>query len=31
MLFRVKIVTSAQFHQWVQAQQQSQQKSAGGA
>jgi cytochrome c oxidase subunit II len=31
MLFTVKIVTAAQFHQWVHAQQQVQQKSAGGA
>jgi cytochrome c oxidase subunit II len=31
MLFTVKIVTAAQFHQWISAQQQAQQKSAGGA
>ncbi len=31
MLFTVKIVTAAQFHQWIAAQQQAQQKSAGGA
>ena len=31
MLFTVKIVTAAQFHQWIHAQQQAQQKSAGGA
>jgi cytochrome c oxidase subunit 2 len=31
MLFTVKIVTPAQFQQWISAQQQLQQKSAGGA
>ena len=31
MLFRVKIVTPAQFQQWISAQQQLQQKSAGSA
>ncbi|HEX9539742.1 MAG TPA: cytochrome c oxidase subunit II, partial [Streptosporangiaceae bacterium] len=31
MLFTVKIVTPAQFRQWISAQQQAQQKSAGGA
>jgi cytochrome c oxidase subunit 2 len=31
MLFTVKIVTPAQFQQWISAQQQFQQKSAGGA
>jgi heme/copper-type cytochrome/quinol oxidase subunit 2 len=31
MLFKVKIVTPAQFDTWISAQQQSQQKSAGGA
>jgi cytochrome c oxidase subunit 2 len=31
MLFTVKIVTPAQFHQWIHAQQQAQQKTAGGA
>jgi cytochrome c oxidase subunit 2 len=31
MLFRVKIVTPAQFQSWISAQQHSQQKSAGGA
>jgi cytochrome c oxidase subunit II len=31
MLFTVKIVTPDQFHQWIHAQQQAQQKTAGGA
>jgi cytochrome c oxidase subunit II len=31
MLFTVKIVTPGQFHQWIHAQQQAQQKTAGGA
>jgi heme/copper-type cytochrome/quinol oxidase subunit 2 len=31
MLFTVKIVTPAQFHTWIAAQQHSQTKSAGGA
>jgi cytochrome c oxidase subunit 2 len=31
MLFTVKIVTAAQFHQWILAQQQAEQKSAGSA